>query len=140
MLRIDEAPRIEVHIVESTEDPGGMGEPVTYLRSCARRGERYLRGNRQAIAQIADRRSRLEAVLRRGSETPSRRIARLRCWRRPCTPRWIYRVLLALIALSPRMMASRCNLHIRFPACRRRDVRSSLWRPQTDVMTRFQRA
>ena len=29
MLRIDEAPRIEVHIVESTEDPGGMGEPGT---------------------------------------------------------------------------------------------------------------
>jgi isoquinoline 1-oxidoreductase subunit beta len=29
MLRIDEAPVIEVHIVESTEAPGGMGEPGT---------------------------------------------------------------------------------------------------------------
>ncbi len=29
MLRIDEAPKIDVHIVESAEDPGGMGEPGT---------------------------------------------------------------------------------------------------------------
>jgi isoquinoline 1-oxidoreductase beta subunit len=29
MLRIDEAPVIEVHIVPSTESPGGMGEPGT---------------------------------------------------------------------------------------------------------------
>lgn len=29
MLRIDEAPSIEVHIVPSTEAPGGMGEPGT---------------------------------------------------------------------------------------------------------------
>ena len=29
MLRIDEAPSIEVHIVESTDDPGGIGEPGT---------------------------------------------------------------------------------------------------------------
>lgn len=29
MLRIDEAPAIEVHIVHSTEAPGGMGEPGT---------------------------------------------------------------------------------------------------------------
>jgi isoquinoline 1-oxidoreductase beta subunit len=29
MLRIDEAPAIEVHIVPSTEPPGGMGEPGT---------------------------------------------------------------------------------------------------------------
>ena len=27
--RIDEAPSIEVHIVPSTEDPGGVGEPGT---------------------------------------------------------------------------------------------------------------
>ena len=26
-IRINEAPPIEVHIVESDEDPGGMGEP-----------------------------------------------------------------------------------------------------------------
>jgi isoquinoline 1-oxidoreductase beta subunit len=29
MLRIDEMPRIEVHIVPSTEPPGGVGEPAT---------------------------------------------------------------------------------------------------------------
>ena len=29
VLRIDEAPAIEVHIVPSTEPPGGMGEPGT---------------------------------------------------------------------------------------------------------------
>jgi isoquinoline 1-oxidoreductase beta subunit len=29
VLRIDEAPAIEVHIVENTEPPGGMGEPGT---------------------------------------------------------------------------------------------------------------
>ena len=29
MLRIDQAPMIEVYIVESTEAPGGMGEPGT---------------------------------------------------------------------------------------------------------------
>ncbi len=29
MLRIDEAPAIEVHLVDSTEAPGGMGEPAT---------------------------------------------------------------------------------------------------------------
>ena len=29
MLRLDEAPSIEVHIVKSAEAPGGMGEPGT---------------------------------------------------------------------------------------------------------------
>jgi isoquinoline 1-oxidoreductase beta subunit len=29
MLRIDEAPLIEVHLVKSTEPPGGIGEPGT---------------------------------------------------------------------------------------------------------------
>jgi isoquinoline 1-oxidoreductase subunit beta len=29
MLRIDEAPLIEVHLVKSTEAPGGIGEPGT---------------------------------------------------------------------------------------------------------------
>ena len=29
MLRINEAPAIEVHIVPSSESPGGMGEPGT---------------------------------------------------------------------------------------------------------------
>ena len=31
MLRIDQAPEIEVHIVKSTEAPGGMGEAGTSL-------------------------------------------------------------------------------------------------------------
>jgi isoquinoline 1-oxidoreductase beta subunit len=29
VLRIDEAPAVEVHIIESGEPPGGMGEPGT---------------------------------------------------------------------------------------------------------------
>jgi isoquinoline 1-oxidoreductase beta subunit len=29
MVRINEAPEIAVHIVPSTEDPGGVGEPST---------------------------------------------------------------------------------------------------------------
>ena len=29
MLRIDEAPNVEVHIIQSSESPGGMGEPGT---------------------------------------------------------------------------------------------------------------
>jgi isoquinoline 1-oxidoreductase beta subunit len=29
MLRIDEAPKIEVHIIQSSEAPGGIGEPGT---------------------------------------------------------------------------------------------------------------
>ena len=29
MLRIDQMPRVEVHIIDSTADPGGMGEPPT---------------------------------------------------------------------------------------------------------------
>jgi isoquinoline 1-oxidoreductase beta subunit len=35
MLRIDEAPRIEVHIVSSGEAPGGIGEPGTVAASPA---------------------------------------------------------------------------------------------------------
>jgi isoquinoline 1-oxidoreductase beta subunit len=31
MLRVNEMPEIEVHIVPSTEDPGGIGEPSTAL-------------------------------------------------------------------------------------------------------------
>jgi isoquinoline 1-oxidoreductase beta subunit len=29
VVRINEAPRVEVHIVPSTDAPGGMGEPAT---------------------------------------------------------------------------------------------------------------
>jgi isoquinoline 1-oxidoreductase subunit beta len=31
MLRINEIPEIEVHLIESTEKPGGMGEPAVAL-------------------------------------------------------------------------------------------------------------
>jgi isoquinoline 1-oxidoreductase beta subunit len=31
LLRLNEAPSIEVHLMESTEKPGGMGEPATAL-------------------------------------------------------------------------------------------------------------
>jgi isoquinoline 1-oxidoreductase beta subunit len=31
LLRLNEAPRIDTFIVESTEDPGGVGEPATAL-------------------------------------------------------------------------------------------------------------
>ena len=29
MLRMDEMPAVEVHVIDGTEDPGGMGEPPT---------------------------------------------------------------------------------------------------------------
>jgi isoquinoline 1-oxidoreductase beta subunit len=31
MLRMNETPQIEVYVVDSTEKPGGMGEPATAL-------------------------------------------------------------------------------------------------------------
>ena len=31
ILRINEVPEIDIHIVESSRDPGGMGEPATAL-------------------------------------------------------------------------------------------------------------
>ena len=54
LLRINEVPAIEVHIVQSSEPPGGW-RPSRYLghRSCGRK--RDLRGDRQALAQDADR-------------------------------------------------------------------------------------
>ena len=35
MLRIDQAPRIEVHQIDSHEDPGGIGETGTAAASAA---------------------------------------------------------------------------------------------------------
>jgi hypothetical protein len=51
LLRINETPVIEVHIVQSSEPPGGMGEPGNRSRG----RKRDLRGNRQALAQDARR-------------------------------------------------------------------------------------
>ena len=53
MLRIDEMPVIEVHIVPSTEAPGGGGEASTPPVAPGSR-QRDLRGNRQAPSQAAD--------------------------------------------------------------------------------------
>ena len=60
VLRMNEAPAIEVHIVKSTEPPGGMGETGTSAVVPGDR-QRGLRGDRQAPAQAADRRQRAEA-------------------------------------------------------------------------------
>ena len=49
MLRIDQAPIIEVHIVESGEAPGGMGEPETFSAR-ASGCERRLRCNGETSA------------------------------------------------------------------------------------------
>ena len=53
MLRMNEAPAVEVHIVASSEPPGGMGESGTSLRSGGH--QRDLRRYRQAFAQVAGR-------------------------------------------------------------------------------------
>ena len=59
-LRIDEAPAIEVHIVQSAEAPGGIGEAGT-SRDRAGGRQRDLRGDRQAPAEDAGRCRRAEA-------------------------------------------------------------------------------
>ena len=57
MLRMNEAPAVEVHIVQNAEPPGGMGEAGTSAdRSRGRQCD--LRGDRQAPAQDADRQRR----------------------------------------------------------------------------------
>ena len=70
VLRIDESPAIEVHLVASREDPGGIGEPGT-ATDRARRGQRDLRRHRQAAAQAAgrsrDRSSRPDCLDRRNA-------------------------------------------------------------------------
>ena len=59
MLRMNEAPAIEVHIVQSSEPPGGMGE-ARDLGDRARGRQRDLCGNRQAPAKDAGRRKLLK--------------------------------------------------------------------------------
>ena len=53
MLRIDEAPKIEVEIVKSGEAPGGIGEPGTSALTPAVLNA-VLCGDRRASAQAAD--------------------------------------------------------------------------------------
>ena len=53
MVRMNEAPQIDITLVASTEKPGGIGEPATALIGPAV-GERGVRGDRQAPAQDAD--------------------------------------------------------------------------------------
>jgi hypothetical protein len=52
LLRMPETPKIEMHIVQSTEKPGGIGEPGMALLPPAGR-ERGVRAQRQAPAQDA---------------------------------------------------------------------------------------
>ena len=60
ILRMNEAPAVEVHIVQSSEPPGGMGEAGTSAIVPAV-DQRDLCGNRQAPAQDAGRPGRAEA-------------------------------------------------------------------------------
>ena len=60
ILRMNEAPAIEVHIVQSSEPPGGMGEAGTSADRAGGR-QRDLCGDRQAPAQDAGRCRRAEA-------------------------------------------------------------------------------
>ena len=53
VLRIDEMPVVEVHIVPSQAAPGGIGEASTPDHHSGRR-QRHLRRHRQAPAQAAD--------------------------------------------------------------------------------------
>jgi hypothetical protein len=59
MLRMNEAPAVEVHIVPSSEPPGGMGEAGT---STIRRRQCDLWRDRQAAAEDAGRSHRAEAT------------------------------------------------------------------------------
>ena len=71
MLRMNEAPAIEVHIVQSSEPPGGMGEAGTSA-IVARRDQCDLCGHWQALAQAAGRHCRVEAAIMKctpGGET-----------------------------------------------------------------------
>ena len=54
MLRIDEVPPIEVHVVKSTEDPGGIGETGCHRRP-AGAAQRDLCRDRRRTAPAADR-------------------------------------------------------------------------------------
>ena len=61
MLRMNEAPTIEVHIVKSSEPPGGMGEPGTSAILTGNH-QRDFCGDRQAVAKAAHRPRRVEKL------------------------------------------------------------------------------
>ena len=61
MLRMNEAPAIEVHIVKSAEPPGGMGE-TGHVGDRAGDRQRHLRRHRQAPAQDAGRQQPAQAT------------------------------------------------------------------------------
>ena len=94
MLRINEAPAIEVHIVESSEPPGGMGEPGT--SAVARGRQRDFRRDWQAVAKAAGRRERAEIRRERTNvasndevrDDPERGLARRRIMIRKAKAVW----------------------------------------------------
>jgi len=61
MLRIDEAPMIEVYLIDSAEAPGGLGEPATSAIG-ARDRQCDLPSDRQALAQAAGRQTALKSA------------------------------------------------------------------------------
>ena len=61
VLRMNEAPPVEVHIVKSEEPPGGMGEAGTSCIVPAVVNAVFV-ADRQALAQAPDRRDRAEAI------------------------------------------------------------------------------
>ena len=73
MLRIDQAPKIEVHVIKSGEAPGGIGETGATAGPPALRNAIYRRDRRRA-APPADRPRR-----DRGEETRHERPARIAC-------------------------------------------------------------
>ena len=79
VLRINETPLIEVHLVKSTEAPGGIGEPGTI--GVARDGQCDLRRNRQAHPQVADQGSTATRIGNDELLQKAHCSRRRRCWR-----------------------------------------------------------
>ena len=79
MLRIDEMPTIEVHVIKSGEHPGGIGETGATAGPPAL-AQCDLRGNRRAFAASADRPRRYCQSRRRSRYAPHRH-CRCRCRR-----------------------------------------------------------
>ena len=78
MLRIDQVPNIEVHVIKSGEDPGGIGETGMHGRP-AGAAQRDLCRDRRRLAPAADRPRR-----DRGQEGVSIMRARIVLHRRRC--------------------------------------------------------
>jgi isoquinoline 1-oxidoreductase beta subunit len=67
MLRIDEAPAIEVYLVDSTEAPEGMSEPATACIASAVVNAVFAA---KAPAEVADRRHPIEIGVERPQDLP----------------------------------------------------------------------